>query len=100
MKNKILKLLMFKPNDKLSKVISAFNKTAIYTDGKGFGVVINNQKKCIGVLTDGDIRRGLNKYDKNHPIKNIYNKNFSFTEKNFSNTANLQIFENLINSNN
>ena len=36
----------------------------------------------------------------NHPIKNIYNKNFSFTEKNFSNTANLQIFENLINSNN
>ena len=44
MKNKILKLLMFKPNDKLSKVISVFNKTAIYTDGKGFGVVINNQK--------------------------------------------------------
>jgi D-glycero-alpha-D-manno-heptose-7-phosphate kinase len=100
MKNKILKLLMFKPNDNLSKVISAFNKTAIYTDGKGFGVVINDQKKCIGVLTDGDIRRGLNKYDKNHPIKNIYNKNFSYTEKFFSNTANLQIFEKLINSNN
>tara|TARA_B100000902_G_C27316319_1_gene921555 strand:+ start:1482 stop:2888 length:1407 start_codon:yes stop_codon:yes gene_type:complete len=100
MENKILKLLMFKTKDRISKVISAFNKTAMYTDGKGFGVVINDKKNCIGVLTDGDIRRGLNKYDKNHTIKNIYNKNFSFTQKNFSNTANIQIFENLINSNN
>lgn len=100
MKNQILKLLMFSPSDKLSKVISAFNKTAMYTDGKGFGVVINDKKKCIGVLTDGDIRRGLNKYDKESSIKNIYNKNFLYSEKNFSSTANLQIFENLIDTNN
>ena len=41
MNDKILKSLMFTPNDKLSKVISVFNRTSIYTDGKGFGVVIN-----------------------------------------------------------
>ena len=100
MKKETLKLLKFKLSDKISKAISVFNKTAPQTDGKGFGVVLDNKKKCIGVLTDGDIRRGFNKHDKNDTIEKIYNKNFSYTEKNFSDTANLQIFENLINSNN
>ena len=83
MKKEILKLLKFKLSDKISKAISTFNKTAYYTDGKGFGVIINDKKKCIGVLTDGDMRRGFNKYDKNDTIKKFYNKDFSYTKKSF-----------------
>ena len=74
MEKNLLKLLKFKKNEKISKVISVFNITAPYTDGKGFGVVIDNNGRCIGVITDGDIRRVLNKYNKNDSIKHTFNK--------------------------
>ena len=96
----ILNKLKFRENDTISKIISVFNTTALHTDGKGFGTVINKNNKCIGVITDGDIRRGLNKFNKNDSIKFIYNKRFTFTEKNSSKTAMLQIFEKLINNKN
>ena len=44
MKKETLKLLKFKLSDKISKAISVFNKTAPQTDGKGFGVVLDNKK--------------------------------------------------------
>ena len=92
MKKEIIKLITFKEKEKVSKVISIFNKTAHFTDSKGFGVVIDKSKKCIGVLTDGDIRRVLNKSNKELTIQKVYNKNFSFAKKSFSKTAILQIF--------
>ena len=100
MKKEIIKLITFKEKEKVSKVISIFNKTAHFTDSKGFGVVIDKSKKCIGVLTDGDIRRVLNKSNKELTIQKVYNKNFSFAKKSFSKTAILQIFEKLINNKN
>ena len=100
MEKNLLKLLKFKKNEKISKVISAFNITAPYTDGKGFGVVIDNNERCIGVITDGDVRRVLNKYNKNDSIKHTFNKSFSFASNDSSKTAILQIFEKLINNKN
>ena len=41
------------------KVLSIFNETAVFTEKKGFGVVVNKNDKCIGVITEGDIRRYL-----------------------------------------
>lgn len=99
MRKEIIKLITFKEQDKISKVINVFNKTAPYTDSKGFGVVINKSKRCIGVITDGDIRRVFNK-KKYNTIKNVYSKNFSFAKKSLSKTAILQIFEKLINNKN
>ena len=83
MRKEIIKLITFKEQDKISKVINVFNKTAPYTDSKGFGVVINKSKRCIGVITDGDIRRVFNK-KKYNTIKNVYSKNFSFAKKSLS----------------
>lgn len=100
MDKKILKLLKFKKTEKISKIISVFNRTALHTDGKGFGVIVNNKDKCIGVITDGDIRRGLNKFNKNDDVKLIYNKQFSYADNKSSKTAMLQIFEKLINNKN
>ena len=77
MNKDIIKLISFKEREKISKVIQVFNKTAPLTDSKGFGVVVNKSKKCIGVITDGDIRRILNRTGKNLTIKNVYNKTYS-----------------------
>ena len=99
MKKEIIRLITFKEKDKISKVINVFNKTAPFTDSKGFGVVVNKGKKCIGVITDGDIRRVLNK-KKYDTIKNVYSKNFSFANKSLSKTGILQIFEKLIDNKN
>ncbi len=100
MNKDIIKLISFKEREKISKVIQVFNKTAPLTDSKGFGVVVNKSKKCIGVITDGDIRRILNRTGKNLTIKNVYNKKFSFAKESSSKTAILQIFEKLINNKN
>ena len=100
MKKEIIKLITFKENEKISEVIDVFNKTAKYTDSKGFGVVVNKLKKCIGTISDGDIRRNLNKRKKETTIQKIFNSNFLFVEKKFSKTSILKIFENLINNQN
>tara|TARA_Y100001958_G_C21209251_1_gene535106 strand:+ start:244 stop:1647 length:1404 start_codon:yes stop_codon:yes gene_type:complete len=100
MEKKIIKLITLSENVKISEVINIFNKTAQHTDGKGFGIVKNKSNQCIGVITDGDIRRNINYTSKNSTIKKIYNKNFSYAKKTFSKTAVLQIFEKLINNGN
>ena len=100
MDKKILKVLKFSENEKISKVISVFNTTALFTDGKGFGVIKNKKDECIGVITDGDIRRGLKRFNKDDSIKLVYNKKFTFADHKLSKTAILQIFEKLINNKN
>ena len=47
--------------------------------------VINNKKKLIGTVTDGDIRRSIAKYnDLDYPIKKIMNKNPIIVSENTS----------------
>ena len=43
----------------IKTVLKSFNHTAVKTEMKGFGVVVNKQNKLIGVITEGDIRRIL-----------------------------------------
>tara|TARA_Y100000591_G_scaffold290460_1_gene276281 strand:- start:5087 stop:6493 length:1407 start_codon:yes stop_codon:yes gene_type:complete len=96
MKKNIIKQITFNENEKISKVINVFNKTAKFTESKGFGLVINKFNKCIGVITDGDIRRSLAKSKNEKTIKKVFNKKFLFAQNSFSKTAILQIFEKLI----
>ena len=45
-------------------------------------IVVNNKKKLLGTLTDGDIRRGiLNGVSIKSNIKNLYKKNPTVVEK-------------------
>ena len=54
----------------LKKVSGSFGKIVCVTD---------NNKKLLGVLTSGDIRRAiLSGHGSNQPIKEIYNKKVSF----------------------
>ncbi len=53
--------------------------------GHGLCVCIDNSKKVIGLMTDGDFRRGvLNGIDLNNPVESIVNKDFIKVEDGFS----------------
>lgn len=47
---------------------------AINDSASRFALVVDNEKRLIGIVTDGDIRRGfLDKHDPNEPVVNIMN---------------------------
>lgn len=46
-------------HESLREVMRQFSVTSLYTQGSGFGVVVNESGVCVGVVTDGDIRRQL-----------------------------------------
>jgi len=81
MKFEKLKEISFHYKVSIKKVLTVFNKTATITENKGFGLVIDDENKCIGVISDGDIRNkivlGL---DINSPVKDAMNKKYVFVK--------------------
>ena len=57
--------------------MSGFSKLAIHTNGMAFGVVMDPNGQCVGVITDGDIRRKLVEgMSLETPVKEAMNKDF------------------------
>ena len=66
-----LKEISIGPNTKISEALKTINANEIK-----FVMVINKQKKLLGTVTDGDIRRTvLKQIDLNSPVSQIMNKN-------------------------
>jgi len=51
--------IVFDSDTSLKETIACLNKTAVLTDGKGFGIIIDKDGIALGVISDGDIRRNL-----------------------------------------
>ena len=84
---KYLEKIIFKNSDSVRKVISAFNNTAIHTNKSGFAIIVNSKNVCVGVLTDGDIRRKLlDGLSIDDSIEKFLNKNFEILHDSFSKT--------------
>jgi len=76
---KKLNKIKFKKNTLIKVVLQSFNETAALTEKKGFGVVVDSNNKCIGVVTDGDIRNFLSKKGSlQDPISKAMQKKFIF----------------------
>ena len=75
--------IIFQKEATLKEVLERFNETAVHTERSGFGIITDNDGKCIGVLSDGDIRRKLiENISIDAPVKVAMNEDFSFvTEK-------------------
>ena len=56
---KYLNRIIFSQDLAIKEVLKRFNETAIHTEHSGFGIIINGDNKCIGVVSEGDIRRKL-----------------------------------------
>ena len=89
-----LNKIIFNQETKLKEILESFNKTAPFTESIGFGIITDSNGKCIGVITDGDIRRQLLKNTTlQTPVKKIMNKKFCYVNKEDSNHKILLQFE-------
>ena len=94
MDKKILKKIIFNKNDTIKSVLVGFSKTAVYTSGKGFGIIVDNKKNCIGVVTDGDIRKYIAQGKKiSDKIYLASNKRFRFVNDDYSYHQLLRLFD-------
>jgi len=63
----------------LKEALKGFNETAVHTEGRGFAIIIDNEGKCIGVVSDGDIRRILLKnISIDAPVETALNRDFVY----------------------
>jgi D-glycero-alpha-D-manno-heptose-7-phosphate kinase len=92
--------ITFQPSTSIKKVLSLLNITAPFTGGKGFGIIVDKHGKCIGTISDGDIRRSLNNYKISDPIKKIYNKKFIYINEGERPNKILRIYEEELKKNN
>ncbi|MDB4668878.1 CBS domain-containing protein [bacterium] len=77
-----LNKIIYNKNVSLKKVLEGFNETAIHTESSGFAIIIDDGGKCIGVVSDGDIRRKLVEDIPFHtPVSAAMNKNYVFVKK-------------------
>ena len=77
-----LERIIFQQSVSLKEVLERFNETAIHTDKSGFGLITDDMGKCIGVVSDGDIRRKLVKnISIDAPVEIAMIKDFSFVNQ-------------------
>jgi dTDP-glucose pyrophosphorylase len=70
---------------------------AMDSGGKGFIIIVNENERVIGILTDGDFRRAiLNGISLHENVMKIANKNFKFIEYGTSENQIIEIFKNSV----
>ena len=86
--------IVFHQDATVRDVLERFNETAIYTEKSGFAIITDKEGKCIGVVTDVDIRvKMLKGISINAPIQTVLNRDFSFVTNTDSSHKILRQFE-------
>lgn len=84
-----LKQIMISPDMSIKDTLHVIDKAA-----KQIALVVDNDEKLLGTVTDGDIRRGIiNGINMNSPIKEIMNRNFFSLNYNISRNELLAAFK-------
>ena len=85
--------IQFHSNQTLKDVMKAFMSS--YVQSYGFGLIVDNQKKCVGVITDGDIRRAIvSDRSTKTPIHELMNRKFVYVTADTSPHQMLRLFDN------
>lgn len=64
-------------------ILKNFNTNAKLTDGKGFAIIVDDQGKICGVLTDGDLRNLIVKNKSlEQPVENFLKNDYVFVREN------------------
>ena len=86
--------IQFHLNQTLREAMTRFSETAIHTNGIGFGVVTGDDKRCVGVITDGDIRRRLvDGISIDASVKEVVNTSFVYATPESTSHQILKLFE-------
>ena len=85
--------IQFHSKQTLKDVMKAF--VSSYVQSYGFGLIIDSQRKCVGVITDGDIRRAIvSGRSTETPIREFMNRNFVYVTTDTSSHQILRLFDN------
>jgi D-glycero-alpha-D-manno-heptose-7-phosphate kinase len=92
-----LNRIIFQKEATLKEVLERFNETAIHTQNSGFGIIVDKNNKCIGVVSDGDIRRKLiEEISIDSSVLCAMNKDFSFVTDEDNSHKILRQFDNKV----
>jgi len=85
--------IQFHSKQTLKDVMKAFLSS--YVQSYGFGLIIDNTGKCVGVITDGDIRRAIVAGRSTETlIRELMNRNFVYVTTDTSSHQILRLFDN------
>lgn len=74
--------IVFHKDATLKELLERFNETATYTEKSGFAIITNDDGKCIGVVSDGDIRRKLlDKVSIEESVEAALNRDFTYVNE-------------------
>ena len=74
--------IIFNQNVPMKEVLEGFNATALYTEKSGFAIITDDDGKCVGVASAGDIRRNLLKdVPLEAPVEKVMNRDFTFVKE-------------------
>jgi D-glycero-alpha-D-manno-heptose-7-phosphate kinase len=77
---KYLEEITYRQGTTVREVMQNIGKTVCYTENKGFGLIINENRVCVGVVTDGDIRYYmLSNNSLDDSIEKVMNRDFIFS---------------------
>jgi len=94
---KYLDKIIFNRRALIQEVLEGFNETAIYTEKSGFAIIKDKNSKCIGVVSDGDIRRKLlENVSLDAPIERAMNRDFSYVNEGDNTHKILREFDNKV----
>lgn len=80
--------------DTLRHTMERFIETAIFTGGSGFALVVDPQGRCVGVITDGDVRRALvTQSNVDAPVSTAMNRDFRHSRQGDSAHTVLRLFD-------
>jgi D-glycero-alpha-D-manno-heptose-7-phosphate kinase len=89
-----LKEIIFTDTELVRNVLEKFNETAIHTSGHGFGIITDKTGVCVGIVTDGDIRRKLlTGTELEDQIGNVMNRDFIYADQNDTPHTVLRLFD-------
>ena len=94
MDSKILLGITLEDTATLRDALTVFTESAPHTVGRGFAVVVDASRRCVGVVTDGDVRnRLLSHGDLEAPVTATMNASFTFSRQGDSAHAILRLFD-------
>jgi D-glycero-alpha-D-manno-heptose-7-phosphate kinase len=93
---KLLDKIIFSEGCTIKKVLDSFGKNQHLTNNRGFAIIINSKKKCVGTLSDGDVRRYLLKGGSiNNHARLAMNRSFKYINEGDSRNIIIRKFESL-----
>jgi len=89
--------ILYKEESPIREILEGFNVTVLFTEGQGFGLVVNDEGILTGVVSDGDIRRklleGINLDD---PVSKVMKRDFVFAKEGLTTHQILRLFDSSI----